>query len=160
VKDRMAPTKDHPVLKPSTTSFPDTRTRKDIAMKPHRKLTLALVAVAAISLSSLAPAVAGEATAKQKKASDFAAAEKAMQDQSKSSAAGPVPDAVTQATGLNRNKDAGKGAFESEMTLQRQKPSPKVNKEAKAQAPMKSISKMTPEERAELRREVVKEAKP
>ena len=25
-------------------------------------------------------------------------------------------DAVTQATGLNRNKDAGKGAFESEMS--------------------------------------------
>jgi hypothetical protein len=35
-----------------------------------------------------------------------------------------------------------------------------VDKNAKAVAPIKSLSKMTSEERAELRREVLKEAKP
>jgi len=35
-----------------------------------------------------------------------------------------------------------------------------VDKNAKAVAPTKSLSKMTSEERAELRREVLKEAKP
>jgi hypothetical protein len=46
------------------------------------------------------------------------------------------------------------------MMLQANKPSRKVDKTAKASAPIKSISKMTSEERAALRKEVVKEAKP
>ena len=96
------------------------------------------------------------------KASKFSEEEKALQDASKSSASGAVRDASTNgnAAGLNRNKDAGKGAFEGEMRLQAQKPSPKVDKNAKASAPMKPINKMTMEERMELRKEVVKESKP
>jgi hypothetical protein len=126
-------------------------------MNQQRKLTMALTVVAAIALNGLTTARAEDISTKK---ADFAAGEKRMQDESKSSAAGPMSDAMTQATPVNRNKDAGKGAFEGEMTLQRQKPSPKVNKDAKAQSPIKSISKMTPAERAELRKEVVEGSKP
>jgi hypothetical protein len=93
-------------------------------------------------------------------AKNFAAEEKLMQDASRSSASGAVASPATQATPLNKNRNAGAGGFDSEMALQKQKPSPKVDKNAKAADPIKSISKMTPEERAQLRSDVVKESKP
>jgi hypothetical protein len=46
------------------------------------------------------------------------------------------------------------------MMLQANKPSRKVDKETNASAPIKSISKMTREERAGLRQEVVSGSKP
>jgi len=127
-------------------------------MKLHLRFPLTLVVAAGLCLHGLV--VSAEDAPGSPKAADFATKEKALQDASKSSAAGPAPDAMKEGTRLNRNKDAGKGAFEGEMTLQRNKPSPKVDKNAKASDPIKSISKMTPEERAKLRADVVKEAKP
>jgi hypothetical protein len=107
--------------------------------------------------STAAPAKADKA----KKAADFAAKEKAMQDMSRSSASGAVASPpVTEATPYNKNKDAGKAAIDQALGIQTFKGSKPVDKNAKAQAPMKSISKMTPEEREQLRKEVVKEAKP
>jgi hypothetical protein len=98
---------------------------------------------------------------KAKKAADFAAREKAMQDASRSSASGPVASPpVTEATPYNKNKDKGKAAADEAADILTFKGSKPVDKNAKAQAPIKSLSKMTPEERAELRKEVVKEAKP
>ena len=127
-------------------------------MKLHLRLPLTLVMAAGLCLHGVV--ASAEDAPKNAKAADFATKEKMLQDASKSSAAGPAPDAMKQGTGVNRNKDAGKGAFEGEMTLQRNKPSPKVDKNAKASDPIKSISKMTPQERAALRKEVVEGAKP
>ena len=130
-------------------------------MKPSTKTTLALLAGVAFALQlDGALAQATGAAEKNGKTADFAAREKAMQDASRSSASGPVAAPTTPAVRLNQNKDAGKGAFEAEMMLQANKPSRKVDKNAKASDPIKSISKMTPQERAELRKEVVKDAKP
>jgi hypothetical protein len=107
------------------------------------------------------PAAAPAKSDKAKKAADFAAKEKAMQDMSRSSASGAVASPTgTEATPYNKNKDAGKAAVDEALGIQTFKGSKPVDKNAKAVAPMKSLSKMTPEERAELRREVVKEAKP
>jgi hypothetical protein len=98
---------------------------------------------------------------KAKKAADFAAQEKAMQDASRSSASGAVASKpMTEATPYNKNKDKGKAAIDEAAGIQTFKGSKPVDKNAKAVAPMKSLSKMTPEERAELRKEVVKESKP
>src|SRR4030095_7191793 len=98
---------------------------------------------------------------KAKKAADFAAKEKAMQDMSRSSASGAVGSIPSsEAVPYNQDKNAGKAAADEAMDILSFKGSKPVNKNAKPTAPMKSVSKMTPEERAELRREVVKEAKP
>ena len=107
--------------------------------------------------SATAPAKSDKA----KKAADFAAKEKAMQDMSRSSASGAVgTPPATEAAPYNKNKDKGKAAADQAADIQTFKGSKPVDKNAKAQAPIKSLSKMTPEERAELRKEVVKEAKP
>ena len=129
-------------------------------MKPHLKSSLPLIVAAALALYGVGANAQDTATSRQSRAADFAAKEQAMQDASRSSAAGAVASPVAPSMGLNRNKDAGKAAFESEMMLQKNKPSPKMDRNAKASDPIKSISKMTPEERAQLRAEVVKEAKP
>ncbi len=98
---------------------------------------------------------------KAKKAADFAAKEKAMQDMSRSSASGSVASPpVTEAVPYNKDKNAGKAAIDEALGIQTFKGSKPVDKSAKAVAPMKSLSKMTPQERDELRREVAKEAKP
>ena len=105
---------------------------------------------------------AKKASDRAKKAADFAAQEKAMQDASRSSASGAVASKpMTEATPYNnKNKDMGKATIDEALGIQTFKGSKPVDKNAKAVAPMKSISKMTPEERAELRKEVVKESKP
>jgi hypothetical protein len=98
---------------------------------------------------------------KSKKAADFAAREKAMQDASRSSASGAVASPpITQATPYNKDKNRGKDAADEAMGILSFKGSKPVDKNAKAVAPIKSLSKMTPEERDQLRREVAKEAKP
>ena len=98
---------------------------------------------------------------KAKKAADFAAKEKAMQDMSRSSASGPVATPpVSEPAPYNKNRNAGKAAVDEALGIQTFKGSKPVDKNAKAVAPMKSLSKMTPQERDELRREVAKEAKP
>ena len=95
------------------------------------------------------------------KAADFAAKEKAMQDLSRSSAAGAVASVpVTEATPYNKDKNAGKAAADEAMGILSFKGSKPVDKNAKAVAPIKSISKMTIEEREEVWNEVAKEAKP
>ena len=50
--------------------------------------------------------------------------------------------------------------MDSQMELQKNKPSKPVDKNAKATGPRPVASKMTPEERAAFRKDVVKEAKP
>jgi len=107
------------------------------------------------------PAAATAKSDKAKKAADFAAKEKAMQDMSRSSASGAVGSVPSStATPYNKDRNAGKAAADQASDIQTFKGSKPVNKDAKPAYPMKSLSKMTPEERAELRREVVKEAKP
>jgi hypothetical protein len=107
------------------------------------------------------PAAATVKSDRAKKAADFAAKEKAMQDMSRSSASGAVGSVPSsEAVPYNKDKNAGKAAADEAMDILRFKGSKPVDKNAKPVAPMKSLSKMTPEERAELRREVVKEAKP
>src|ERR1700747_2581503 len=94
--------------------------------------------------STPAPAKADKA----KKAADFATKEKALQDASRSSASGAgTSNPATEATPLNKDRNAGKGAATAELGLQLRKGSPKVDKTAKPDAPMKDISKMTPKER-------------
>jgi hypothetical protein len=128
-------------------------------MKPHVN-SVALVVAAMFSLQAFAADEQATASRKPNKAAEFAANQQAMQDLSRSSASGPMAMPPTPGGAMNRNNDAGKGAFEGEMMLQRNKPSPKVDRNAKASDPIKSISKMTMQERAQLRQEVVKEAKP
>ena len=137
-------------------------------MKTVTNISLALLFIAfslnaynafgqAADPSATAPAKSDKA----KKAADFAAKEKAMQDMSRSSASGAVASPpVTEATPYNKNKNAGKAAIDEALGIQTFKGSKPVDKNAKAVAPMKSLSKMTPQERDELRREVAKEAKP
>ena len=98
---------------------------------------------------------------KANKAADFAAKEKAMQDMSRSSASGAVGTVpAAEAMPYNKNKDKGRAAIDQAADIQTFKGSKPVDKNAKAVAPMKSLSKMTPQERDALRREVAKEAKP
>jgi len=65
---------------------------------------------------------------------------------------------------VNKNtpkyKPSSQAAMQSQMDLQKNKPSKAVDKNAKAAGPRPDASKMTPEERAAYRKDVVKEAKP
>jgi len=98
-----------------------------------------------------------EADAKAKQAEDFAAKQKAMQDASKSSAssAGTKPSSEAK-----RYKPSGKDTVETMQSNQSFKGSKPVDKNAKATAPVKDVKQMTPEERAQRRQEIAKEAKP
>ena len=64
-----------------------------------------------------------------------------------------TPDASTA------TKPTGAEAMQSQMDMQKNKPSKPVDKNAKV-APRPDASKMTPEERAAYRKDVVKDAKP
>jgi hypothetical protein len=57
-------------------------------------------------------------------------------------------------------RPGGKEGMDAQMNLQKNKPSKAVDKNAKAQAPMKDVREMTPEEKAQVRKDVVKDAKP
>jgi hypothetical protein len=59
---------------------------------------------------------------------------------------------------MPKNKPTGKEAMQSQMDLQKNKPAKKVKNENVPPPP--NVSKMTPEERAKLRKEVVEGAKP
>ena len=122
-------------------------------------VAVALAGFAAFGQSSSATPPATTGTTEAQKAAAFAKEEKAMQDMSRSSGGAMTPT-PTQAKGMNRNKDAGMKAAADELSLQTHKGSAPVDKNAKAQSPIKNISKMTPQERAALRKEVVQEAKP
>ena len=93
-----------------------------------------------------------------KAAEDFAVKEKFLQDLSRSSASGT--GATKPATEAPKFTPSGKEMAETMRSNQTFKGSKPVDKNAKATAPMKSISKMTLEERAQLRKEVVEGAKP
>lgn len=95
------------------------------------------------------------AAAKATKAEDFAAKHKGMQDASKSSASSTGPSSEA-----SKYKPSGKETMETIQSDQGYKGRKPVDKNAKATAPMKDVRKMTPEERAEPRKEVVKESKP
>ena len=58
-----------------------------------------------------------------------------------------------------KSRPTSQDAMQSQMDLQKNKPSKPVDKNAKA-APRPNASKMTPEERAAFRKDVVKDAKP
>jgi len=60
---------------------------------------------------------------------------------------------------IPKSRPGGEAAMSSQMEMQKNKPSKPVDKNAKA-APRPDASKMTPEERAEYRKDVVKESKP
>jgi hypothetical protein len=99
---------------------------------------------------------------KAKKAADFAAKEKAMQDMSRSSGSGAVATPpAKEAAPYNKNKDKGKAAADEASDILTFKGSKPVDKNAKAVAPTKkSLNKMTPKELEDLEREVGKESKP
>jgi hypothetical protein len=59
-----------------------------------------------------------------------------------------------------KHRPGGHAGMQSQMDLQKNKPSKSVDKNAKAAEPRPDASKMTPEERAAFRKDVVKEAKP
>ena len=134
--------------------------------RPWGPLALVLVVFSLHTFNALAQStepssIPTTTSDKAKKKADFAAQEKAMQDASRSSASGPVASKpMTEVTPYNKDKDKGKAAIDEASEIQTFKGSKPVDKNAKAVAPMKSLSKMTPEERAELRKEVVKESKP
>jgi len=126
-----------------------------------------IVASAVLCTLAWAPSAlagAGPASKSATQAADFAAKEKQLQDESRSSASGPLPSPTTSAKSLNKSKDAGKGMLEAEAKLQtsptRGLGSPTVDKTARNVDPMKNISKMTTPEKDQLLREVQKEAKP
>jgi hypothetical protein len=98
-----------------------------------------------------------KAAAKAKQAEDFAAKQKALQDASKSSAssAGTKPSSEAK-----KYKPSGKDTVETMQSNQSFKGSKPVDKNAKATAPVKDVKQMTPEERAQRRQEIAKEAKP
>ncbi len=132
------------------------------------KTRLTLLVAAAFSLSSLgaiaqttdASSAEAAKAAKEQKKEDFAKKEKALQDASRSSASGPASLPPTEAKKMQNTKDSGKAVVESMNKMQQFSGSKPVDKNAKATAPMKDLREMTPEERAQLRKEVVKEAKP
>jgi hypothetical protein len=95
--------------------------------------------------------------AKAKKAEDFAAKQKALQDASKSSASGAPPPPSSEAQKFKPSGKEMAGQMQSNQSFKGSKP---VDKSAKAQAPTKDVRQMTPEERAQRRAEIVKEAKP
>jgi hypothetical protein len=117
--------------------------------------TLAVFSAGAQSTDTKSPDATK--TEKAKKAEDFAAKQKAMQDASKSSASstGTPPPAQAKKSNLS-----GKDSADMAMGVLQFKGSKPVDKNAKAQAPVKDIKTMTPEERAERRKEIVKESKP
>jgi len=126
-------------------------------MKMSMKAPLVLLFGATVATDS--KATDSKASETQKKASDFAAKEKAMEAASRNSSGAAMPTS-TEAVGMNKNKDAGKEAAAAELSMQIPHGSRPVDKDTKAVAPIKNISKMTPEERKELRESVVKDAKP
>jgi hypothetical protein len=135
-------------------------------MKTHSKalpallgVAVALAGFAAFGQTTGATPSPTTGTTEAQKAADFAKKEKAMQDMSRSSGGAMMPT-PSQATGLNKSKNAGKESADSELQLFTHKGSAPVDKATKAQSPIKNISKMTPEERAQLRKEVVQDAKP
>jgi len=95
---------------------------------------------------------------KAKKAEDFAAKQKAMHEASKSSASGPSRSPPTSEAA--KFKPSGKEMANQMQSNQSFKGSKPVDKNAKATAPVKDVKTMTPEERAERRKEIAKEAKP
>jgi len=126
---------------------------------------LAIVVAAAFSLATFGASaqstdapVDHKKAAKTKKKQDYAAKQKSMEAASKSSASGAVPGASTDTT-ASKNRPTSSQAMESQMTLQANKPSPTVDKNAQG-APRPNASKMTQQERDAYRKDVVKEAKP
>ena len=136
-------------------------------MKTRARLLAAMIGLAAMygfAYGQPVSSASDNAGKTAKVTANFAAKEKQMQDESRSSAFGPLPLSTTTAKPLNKNKDAGKGMLEAEAKLQtsptRGLGSPKVDTTAKNADPMKNISKMSTGEKDQLLREVQKEAKP
>ena len=115
------------------------------------------------STTSADTASADKAKAKAAKKKKFAAEQKQMEAESRSSASGAMSSGgAAQPTTKMSGKGTGKEMQQSMQNESRNMAtgSPPVNKNAKAQDPMKDISKMTPEERAQLRKQTVEGAKP
>jgi hypothetical protein len=109
------------------------------------------------------------ALTKEQKKANFKATEDSMQKNStpgRAMVGGPVDKnaAATDPVQKSGNKKADFKATETTMekasTPGRALVDNPVNKTTPAADPMKSVSKMTPEERAQLRKDVVKDAKP
>ena len=135
-------------------------------MKTHRKTSFGAaiaIVVAAASLHAVGQTTDSSTSTPlmgtPAKAADFQAKQQGMQAASKSTG-GTTTTPSSEAAGLNRNKDAGKAAAASELNMFTHKPSGPVDKNAKATAPIKNVSKMTPKELNELGQEVQKTAKP
>jgi hypothetical protein len=135
-------------------------------MKTHRKTSFGAaiaIVVAAASLHAVGQTTDSSTSTPFKatpaKAADFQAKEQAMQAASKS-ASGAVTTPTSEAAGYNRNKDAGKNLETQTLNMFIPKGSAPVDKSKQATSPIKDISKMTAEERNQLRREVQKDAKP
>ena len=106
---------------------------------------------------------------KEKKKKDFASQEAAMQKASTPGRAlvdtpidkGAKPaDPVTRSGDKKKDFAAQEAAMQKASTPGRALVDNPIDKNAKPASPAKSISKMTPEERAQLRKEIVKDSKP
>jgi hypothetical protein len=71
-----------------------------------------------------------------------------------------TPPTSGQPAEAKKYKPSGKETMDTMLSNQTFKGSKPVDKNAKAQAPVKDLKQMTPEERAERRKEIAKEAKP
>jgi hypothetical protein len=127
-----------------------------VAILAAALLVLATFGAAAQSTDAGTAPAAG--STKDEKAKDFAAKHKALQDASKSSASGT--GATPPATEAAKFKSSGKDMMNQMQSNQTFKGSKPVDKNAKATAPTKDVKTMTPEERAQRRKEIVQESKP
>jgi hypothetical protein len=133
-----------------------------ITAKP---LVTALSTLALVLGGSLAPAQSSgttttdsKAEAKAARKQQFDQSHKAMQEQSKSSAAGPAADASMDKS-APKNRPGGKAGMQMYEDQQMPKGSKPVDKTAKA-PPRPDASKMTVEEQQEYRQEHQKDMKP
>ena len=123
----------------------------------------------AVAQTAADVAKASSETKKEQKKKDFAAQEKSQQKLSTPGRAlvdNPIDKSAKAADPVTRSGDkkkdfaAQEAEYQKGSTPGRALVNNPIDKSAPASAPAKSLSKMTPEERAQLRKDVVKDSKP
>ena len=123
----------------------------------------------AVAQTTADVAKASDAAKKEQKKKDFASQEKSQQKLSTSGRAlvdNPIDKNAKAADPVARSGDKKKDFAAQEADYQKASTPGRalvnnpVDKNAKSADPIKSLSKMTPEERAQLRKDVVKDSKP
>jgi hypothetical protein len=136
-------------VRAATNAFPDTMR---IAMKTMKMLACGLLLAGASALATAQSTPPADPATKP-------TGKDAMDSQMQLQKNKPSKTVSEADKAHPKSRPGGQAAMESQMSQQRNKPSPKVDKNAKA-PPRPDASKMTPEERAAYRKDVVKDAKP